>query len=87
MPVVVGDVNRMIVSELPTLESSYSSHTLDSDDDGDSDDDEDIPEPILDVRAARQRVAARREPAAEKGMGVRPAGEPSVSIIICLLDY
>ena len=51
----------MIVSELPTLDSSYSSHTVDSDEDSDDDDDE--AEPVLDVRAARQRVAAAREPA------------------------
>lgn len=50
----------MIVSELPTLGTS-SSHSLDSDDD--SDDGEDETDPILDVRAARQRVAAVREAA------------------------
>ena len=54
-------VYRMIVSELPTLDTSYSSHTVDSDDDSDGGEDE--AELILDVRAARQRVAAAREPA------------------------
>jgi hypothetical protein len=51
----------MVVSELPTLDTSYSLHTVDSDDD--SDDGEDEAELILDVRAARQRVAAARESA------------------------
>lgn len=52
---------RMIVSELPTLDASYTMQNSDSDDD--SDDGEDTTEPILDVRAARDRVVAARKSA------------------------